>query len=153
MSEAVTSYDSTTGGVKISWTSPSSNYDTITAYNIEILDKANSAWSTETANCDGSNSIILANLYCIIPMTTLYASPFNLEYNDLVEVRISAYNQFGWSAESDTNTVGATILTEPQQMSIPRRGSSTTISQVQVEWDSLTTDAEKGGSPILSYHL
>lgn len=38
-------------------------------------------------------------------------------------------------------------------MNTPTRGSSTTVSQIQVNWVALTTDADKGGSTILSYHL
>jgi hypothetical protein len=71
MNAVTTSYDSVTGGVKISWTAPNSNYDSITSYKIEILDSTDTVWNTETTYCDGSNSIILSNLYCITPMSTL----------------------------------------------------------------------------------
>ena len=38
-------------------------------------------------------------------------------------------------------------------MNTPTRGTSTSISQIQVDWVALTLDADKGGSTILSYHL
>lgn len=38
-------------------------------------------------------------------------------------------------------------------MASPSRGSSTTITQIQVDWVALSNVADYGGSPILSYHL
>lgn len=56
MAAAVTALDSATGGVKITFTAPSDNADTITAYKIEIAHPT-SQWSA-TSDCDGSNSMI-----------------------------------------------------------------------------------------------
>lgn len=86
-------------------------------------------------------------------MSTLIVSPFSYIYGELVEVRISALNTYGWSPVSSTNTIGTTVLTKQIQMTAPTRGSSTTISQIQVNWAALTVTADKGGSTILSYHL
>jgi len=62
-------------------------------------------------------------------MSTLKdALSYNLAYPQLIVVRASAYNTFGWGDTSPINTVGATIKTEPTQMAIPARGSSTTLS-------------------------
>ena len=153
MSSAVTSIDTATGGVKILWTAPNSNSDTITAYKIEIVDHTLTTWSQDLVHCDGTNSIIKSNLYCIVPMSVLITSPFNLLYAELVGVRISAQNTYGWSVVSVTNTVGATVRTIPILMNTPSRGTSTTISQIQVNWLPLSATADMGGSTILSYHL
>jgi hypothetical protein len=56
MAAAVTNLDSATGGVRIAFTAPSDNADTITAYKIEIAHPT-SQWSV-TSDCDGSNSVI-----------------------------------------------------------------------------------------------
>jgi hypothetical protein len=45
MNAPTTSIDPTTGGVMISWTTPSSNGDSITAYKIEILDTTGTIWN------------------------------------------------------------------------------------------------------------
>lgn len=113
MAAAVTSIDSTTGGVKIEWTAPNSNSDAITAYKIEILDTTDTTWTEDTTNCDGTNTLIKSNLECIIPMSVIIASPYSYTYGELVKVRVSAFNSFGQSPVSATNTVGATVLTIP----------------------------------------
>jgi hypothetical protein len=91
MTAATTSIDPTTGGVKIQWTAPNSNSEPITKYLIEVK-KADGTYLEDTTNCNGANSVILANLYCIIPMSVLKGSSYNLVYPQLVEVRASAYN-------------------------------------------------------------
>lgn len=80
-------------------------------------------------------------MQCLVPMSELVNSPFDLQYQDLVTVRVSAYNQWGWSSVSPVNTAGATVKIVPVQMSPPSRGSDTSISQIQVDWTPLTTDA------------
>jgi hypothetical protein len=77
MSSAVTSIDTATGGVKILWTAPNTNSDTITAYKIEMLDHTGTTWSQDLVHCDGTNSVIKSNLYCIVPMSVLITAPFN----------------------------------------------------------------------------
>jgi hypothetical protein len=69
MNPVTTSIDIISGGVVILWSAPNSNYDTITAYNVEILNDLGTIWSNEVTNCNGANSIILANLQCVIPMS------------------------------------------------------------------------------------
>jgi len=54
MATVTTSVDSSTGHIKISWVAPSENYNTITAYKIEIEKSDGSAFSEDLTNCDGS---------------------------------------------------------------------------------------------------
>jgi len=49
-------------------------------------------------------------------MTTLVAPTYSLTYGELVAVRVKSRNAYGWSLDSQTNTVGATIQTVPTQM-------------------------------------
>jgi hypothetical protein len=78
MSAAVTSIDATTGDILISWSSPASNGEIITAYKIEIFNEAQTTWSQDLTYCDGSQFSVLSSLYCLIPMSDLIASPFLL---------------------------------------------------------------------------
>jgi hypothetical protein len=78
MSAPTLTIDSATGGVKIAWTQPHDGSDTITSYTIEILqylaasDAYNTGvYATELTECDGSDSTIVANLYCVVSMDTL----------------------------------------------------------------------------------
>ena len=68
---ATTSINSATGSVKIVWTAPSTNGDNIDSYTINILENDGTTWTAETTDCDGSDSTIMSNLYCIVPMATL----------------------------------------------------------------------------------
>ena len=152
MATVTTSVDSGTGGAKIVWVAPSANGATIDAYKIEILNSADTTWTEDLTNCDGSGATIMTNLYCIVPMATLIAAPYSQALDELVEVRISAQNSEGWSTVSTTNTVGALIRTVPTAMATPTRGSSTTETQIQVDWAALT-GADTGNSAITSYEL
>lgn len=119
------------GEVKINFAAPGDNGDTITGYDLEIRYSDGTTYAEETTNCDGSDGTIKTNMYCTIPMTLLRAAgTYNLAYGDLVVVRARAYNSIGAGAWSEVNTVGATIETEPGQMTDPFRGSSTSITQV-----------------------
>ena len=85
-------------------------------------------------------------------MTVLTSSPYNLTYNTLVQAEAQAYNVQGWGGLSNANTVGAVIQVPPSQMGQPTRGSATTETQIQVNWNALT-GVSTGGSAITSYNL
>lgn len=72
-----------------------------------------STYTEETNYCDASTATIIADKYCLVPMTVLRASPYSLSYGTLVVAEVQAYNAKGWGALSIANTVGATIQTEP----------------------------------------
>lgn len=76
-----TAIDSTTGGIKVSWSAPSSNGDAITAYLIEISDSLSVTWVADTTDCDGSSATVMSNLYCIIPMSSLTVAPYNYVFD------------------------------------------------------------------------
>lgn len=137
--------------MRISWTAPSSNYKTITAYLVEIRDQAGSVFHT-TSECDGSSAEVVAALYCDVPVSLLRASPFNLGLQDLVVARVAAYNERGWGAKSAANVAGALIQTEPSKMDSPARGASTGVDQLEITW-SLLTSPEDGHSAVTTYAL
>jgi hypothetical protein len=60
MATVVTSIDSSTGGVKISWSAPHDGSSAIDSYLIEIANKAGTTWTANTANCDGASSTIIS---------------------------------------------------------------------------------------------
>lgn len=86
-------------------------------------------------------------------MATLYSAPYSLTYSTTVIAVVYAYNSVGWSAVSPENTSGATVQTVPVQMGQVSRGSTTSTSQIQVDWTPLTSAADTGGSSIVSYRL
>lgn len=101
--------------VRISWIAPYDNGATITQYLIEIKQNPSegSSYFQELVNCDGSKVDVYSLLSCDIPMDSLRAVPFHLQYNQLIQARVSALNIIGWNVPSDPNIVGALIRTEP----------------------------------------
>lgn len=150
MVPATTSYDSDGLNVKITWIEPYTHTSMpITAYDIIIKD--NSGVYISHSSCDGADPTIISQKYCIVSMNSLRTAPFSLStLGTLIQVRTKAKNDIGWGEYSNSNTLGVTIQTIPSVMSIPRRGSVTTTSQMNIEWDAVS---DTGGTTILSYNL
>jgi len=106
----VTSIDPLTGGVLIDWAAPHDGSQAIEEYLVEIANDDTSAWFEDTTNCDGADPSLTS---CIIPMDVLVTGDYNLAFDQLVEVRVSAYNSYGFGATSTVNTVGAKIRQKP----------------------------------------
>ena len=90
--------------VRVSWVAPSFNGgSTILEYIIEIKE-ADNDYSTVTSECDGTNSITIANSYCEIEMNTLTASPFLIAKDSVIIARVSAKNTIGTGATLENSS-------------------------------------------------
>jgi hypothetical protein len=85
-------------------------------------------------------------------MHDLRATPFNLVYGDLIQAKVLARNERGWSTASAANADGAHVEVEPSAVVAPSRGILTGPTQLDVYWTALNL-YDAGGSPVLSYHL
>jgi hypothetical protein len=104
-------------------------------------------------NCNGQSDPAKSLLNCYIPLTVLRASPFSLQYNDLVVVKARARNVWGYGAFSENNTSGAHVQTEPNAPASPTLDIViSTLTQIKVDWQSLAP-MSTGGSSITSYNL
>ena len=137
--------------IKIAWTAPSNNHVAIDAYQILIITSLGT-YVEDTTNCNGADSLVLANMYCLVQMSVLQASPYSLILGDLIAAEVLAHNARGWSIPSLPNTSGSQIQTVPSQMAAPTSGSTTSSTQIQIDWVALTSTAT-GNSAILSYQL
>lgn len=137
--------------MKILWTIPASGSLTISSYKVEISNKAGTVWSEETVNCNGASALVMANHYCIIPMSLLTITPFFYVFDDLVVVRISAQNSLGYGPTSVANSVGAKIRRIPDQMLVPTIDSSTD-TEIIISWTTLLSPSD-GNSALLNYEL
>jgi hypothetical protein len=87
------------------------------------------------SNCDGSDTTVMANRFCLVPMSSLREAPFNLVLDDLVVAIITATNEIGTSDPSDENTDGAVVMTEPAaQSDVVRDDSGTSDLQITVNF-------------------
>lgn len=91
--------------IKIAWSAPNSNHESIDAYKVEIIDSTGAY--VESSACYGNSSVVMSNLYCLIPMTSFWTSPFSLPQGTIVQAKVSAHNSRGWSNPSSINSAGA----------------------------------------------
>jgi len=148
----VTSVDPVTGGVIIQWTAPDARGDEITAYKIEIADKTGNDWTTE-ASCLGTDPTVIANLRCVVLMSTLTSAPYNYVFDDLVQVRVQATNFFGFGVLSPVSeSTGARIRVVPSKMAAPTEDPSCTDVTLTMNWIALS-GADAGNSPVIAYSL
>ena len=78
--------------------------------------------------------------------------PFELGQGQSVYAKIRAYNERGWSDLSPTNAVGTVIEVEPIFMAPPQRGTGTTTTQININWDTIGSPQD-GDSPVTSYSM
>ena len=76
----VTSIDTATGGVKIEWSLPDELGSALITYLVEIKNSLGS-WLTEESGCDQDSATLLTERSCIVPMSALSTSPFDLAFD------------------------------------------------------------------------
>jgi hypothetical protein len=74
--------------VQISWSLPTSNGASVTAYKIVIAQTGGSIYTETTVYCDGTDPQIISDLQCLVPMTVLSSSPYSLAYGALVIAKV-----------------------------------------------------------------
>lgn len=137
MATVVTSIEAVAGSLKIQWTEPHDGFQDITNYLVEIYDGV-SGWHQSSDHCNGSDPTLTE---CIVPMSVLRNVPYSLTFQDLIEVRATAQNSYGFAnSPSKVNTEGALVRTEPDQMQAPAEVYSTDL-EIKVEWQQLTGSA------------
>lgn len=147
-----TSIDPVTGGIALAWVAPDARGDDITAYKVEIANNDGTAWYTDAA-CVGTSSTVVTSRACVIPMTTLTSAPYNYIFDDVVYVKVSAQNAFGFGAVSPASaSTGARIRSVPQAMAAPSEDPSSTDVTLTLNWVALT-GAQAGNSDVIAYSL
>lgn len=71
------------GDIRVSWTPPYNNGAAIVAYRVEIQ-QHDGTFSQQLTNCDGSQSAIVLQSYCDIPILSLLYAPYTLSLGDPV---------------------------------------------------------------------
>jgi len=154
----VTSIDAVNGNLAIEWTAPDARGDAITAYQVEIADRAGSTWRAETASCDATLAAVVAARRCTVPMTVLTSAPYGYQYSyatggDVVRVRVKAANSFGYGELSvASDAAGAAIRAVPGLMAAPTEDPSCTDVTLTMNWIALS-GVQAGSSPVIAYSL
>jgi hypothetical protein len=116
--------------------------------------KANGDFAHELTRCDGTLSTVVSTRKCSVPMgtiRTLTARP----RDSLIRVKVRAFNAKGSGLFSEVNTAGATIETEPTNLSVVTIDVPSTYNDVtKVVWTALTGSARGGiGVAITNYEV
>jgi hypothetical protein len=132
--------------VEISWPEPDDHSAPITAYEVLFM-KANGDFAHELTRCNGALASVVAARKCSVPMgtiRTLTARP----RDSLIRVKVRAFNAKGSGLFSEVNTAGATIETEPTNLSVVSIDVPSTFNvRTQVVWTALTGSA-RGGKDV-----
>jgi hypothetical protein len=111
--------------VRIVWNEPSANSAALDGYEVFIA-QADGTFLLESTYCDGfTSAAVLADHYCLVPMTVLNGATYGLPLGDIVRAKVRAHNAYGYSAESPVNSAGVSVQTAPAQVQGLVSGSTT----------------------------
>ena len=140
--------------VDIEWDLPNEHSSSIISYSILFM-QANGDFVTELTNCGaGVGSAVVAARKCSVPMTLLRTLTLRPR-DSLIRVKIRGTNLKGDGEYSEVNTVGATIETEPTNLSVASIDVPSTFNdRTKVVWTALTGSARGGWNvDITSYEV
>lgn len=82
--------------VQISWNVPDDRGSALLGYTIYIR-KSDGTFDIDVTDCNGATQEILDAASCLVPISTLRASSFQLDWGSSVYVKVAAYNVYGYS--------------------------------------------------------
>ena len=146
----------TNGDLQISWAEPSNTGGSgvlITDHIVKIKAKDGNYYE-DTSLWDGSIEPALSTLLCEFRFSGLLISPFLLVQGDLVKAIVQVKNEIGWSSLSTelADASAVAMQTIPLKPSASIKDSSTSSTQLVVNWSQISTPND-GGSSIISYNL
>ena len=116
--------------------------------------QANGDFVPEPTYCDGSvtSSAVVTARKCTVPMGTIRTLTL-LPRDSLIRVKVRAYNMKAggsWGQYSEVNTAGATVETEPTNLSVVSIDVPATSNvQTRVTWTALTGSARGGKGVVI----
>lgn len=129
--------------VEVSWPLPNDHSSVITSYEILFM-LANGDFAHELTRCDGTDATVVSARKCSVPMATLRTLTARPR-DSLIRVKVRAFNAKGSGDFSEVNTAGATIETEPTNLSVVSIDvPSTSNTATKVVWTALTGSARGG---------
>lgn len=126
------------------------NGDPIISYKIYIATHNNASYALCLTECNGGTAIVAQNRMCIINLSTLTASPFNLVQNEPISVKVTATNTYGESVNSTVGTGAAIILVPSAPVNLTNDATYTNSSVIVFNF---SPGASNGGSSVLYYNV
>lgn len=132
-------------GVKIEWKTPEEiDHKDVIEYKVEV-NGPNGFQVIE--GCGGSGE----TLECSVSTILLFKEPFSLQSGDMMDVRVSAHTNEGWTHPDDVASMEITNSNFPSKMTKPKLISNNS-STITLTWGKLFA-VETGSSKINSYKL
>jgi hypothetical protein len=121
--------------VVIEWQPANSEGSPVLGYFIEIFNPASSLWNVEETYCQN-----IEGTSCEVPMNW-FTSQHSYQFNELLQVRVSAFNEKGTSEPSAVSSGLEFARVAPEQVPALniRRGEFTQEHVLHIEWDPLTS--------------
>jgi hypothetical protein len=135
--------------VVFTWSAPEDNGSAITAYQVFVQHKDGS-FSEELTYCDGADITIRDATTCEVPINSLRAQPYQLDWGDSVVAKLTAVNQYGTSIVSAEGS-GAVIMTVPDApLNLAEDLAPKSESTIGLTW---VAPAYAGGGTVLDYSV
>jgi len=125
------------------------------------IKKADGTFATELVDCNGSSPAVVSAAACTVPVSTLIAAPFYIEFGQVIQAKVIAKNiqtdpitlmktLVDFSPESEVGGT-AVILTNPSApVGLVSKPTITAATQVGLSWFTGFFD---GGSPVIDYSV
>jgi hypothetical protein len=114
-----------------------------------IVEHTSNTYTLEAVHCL-SDDTLLANRFCIVPLSVLYAEPYSLVLREEIRVKIVASNFYGDSVASEVGS-GAIIWVVPDApINLFIDQAATNAEAIRFTW---TEGPENGATPVLDYNV
>jgi hypothetical protein len=133
--------------VIITWVAPDNGGSPITGYTVSIRQNDDATFTIDLANCDMSASTAVT---CSIPVATLRAAPYTIEWGSSVHAKLYAANVYGDSLESDAGNGAIITITPDAPINLDENYFLRTKSTLGLTWDNA---AFTGGASIIDYRI
>lgn len=125
------------------------NGSPITAYQVLIVEHSSNTYTLEEVHCL-SDDTLLANRFCIVPLSVLYAEPYSLVLREEIKVKIVASNFYGDSIASEVGS-GAIVWVVPDApINLFIDQAATNAESIRFTW---TEGLEDGATPVLDFNV
>jgi hypothetical protein len=136
--------------VVIEWVAPFNGGSPILGYRI-LIREIDLDFSEQLDHCDGSLYTIFTTTACTVPLSILYAEPYNLPQGEGVYVKVIPYNVYGDSEEPSPLGNGAIIVFVPDApFDLSNVPSVTNAFQIGLTW---TEGLNDGGEDVVFYKI
>jgi hypothetical protein len=87
---------------------------------------------------------------CTLPLSVLYAAPYNLLQGDQIHAKVIVSNAYGDSAFSPDGSGGIVVLVPDAPLTLANDAATTSNTVIRFTW---TEGANNGGTQVLTYNV